>query len=133
MSSDLLTAAIGAGAGLVSGSIASLIAPWVHWGIEKRRKKLEHRISLVKSWEAMIAGVVAGTWGRPVNYTGASWGSLLLQEPEFSSLKPYLSRGTLESLFRVYLVEATIGWAEPVWLRKVQEDIQAVKAKWNLE
>jgi len=26
--------------GLVAGVVGSLVAPWVHWGIEKRREKM---------------------------------------------------------------------------------------------
>jgi hypothetical protein len=34
--------------GLLAGTIASLVAPWVNWGIEKKRKSLEYRQSLIK-------------------------------------------------------------------------------------
>jgi hypothetical protein len=36
MENTILVALIGAVAGLISGTIASLIAPWIKWGIEKR-------------------------------------------------------------------------------------------------
>ena len=119
---------------MVCGALASLIAPWVHWGIEKRRKRSEHRISLVKSWEAMIARVFKKTSQQPLNYTGPSpAGAALLGEPEFSSLKPYLSSETLESLFKLHLIEANVNWAEPVWLQRIQKDIQAAKTHWGVE
>lgn len=129
MSTDLLTTVVSGAAGLVCGGLASLIAPWVHWGIEKRRRKLERLMSLVKSWEAMIARVFNLTLLDTVPTPGAA----LLAEPEFTSLKPYLSPGTLQSLFARYLIEGDISSTEPVWLRKVQKDIQATKAKWGLE
>ena len=34
--------------GLITGAIGSLIAPWVQWGVEKRRKKLERRTALIQ-------------------------------------------------------------------------------------
>lgn len=41
--SAIMVAAIGAGAGLCSGVIASLIAPWVQYAIETRKKSFEYK------------------------------------------------------------------------------------------
>ncbi|MFC1808154.1 hypothetical protein ACFL0T_07330 [Candidatus Omnitrophota bacterium] len=41
--------------GLISGAIASLFAPWIHWGIEKRRIKYKHRLELLKQWRSIVA------------------------------------------------------------------------------
>jgi hypothetical protein len=38
---------IPSGCGLLAGVIGSLFAPWVQWGIEKRRKRLERRQCLI--------------------------------------------------------------------------------------
>lgn len=40
--------------GLVSGTIGSLVAPWVNWGIEKRRLKLERRAKQIVEWRQFI-------------------------------------------------------------------------------
>ena len=55
MPDTVLTAVIGGVAGLLAGAIASLIAPWVNWGIEKKRKQLEHRQALIKRWRMVLA------------------------------------------------------------------------------
>ena len=34
--------------GLIGGAIGSLIAPWIHWGIEKRKIRHQKRIDLFK-------------------------------------------------------------------------------------
>lgn len=34
---------------IISGAIGSLIAPWVHWGIEKKRLKLSARRKLIEN------------------------------------------------------------------------------------
>ena len=39
----LVVAAISSVFGLIGGAITSLAAPWVHWGIEKRRDKMNRR------------------------------------------------------------------------------------------
>tara|TARA_R110002124_G_scaffold269796_2_gene437760 strand:- start:1584 stop:1952 length:369 start_codon:yes stop_codon:yes gene_type:complete len=35
-------------AGLISGVVGTLIAPWVNWGIEKKRKSIEYKQSQIK-------------------------------------------------------------------------------------
>lgn len=42
--------------GLITGTIASLIAPWVQWGIEKRRSKIEYRRAQIRRWRDAIEG-----------------------------------------------------------------------------
>ena len=42
--------------GLIGGIIGSIFAPWVNWGIEKRRLKLAHRAELIKEWRSFIEG-----------------------------------------------------------------------------
>ncbi|KGE78191.1 hypothetical protein [Halomonas salina] len=47
-------ALISAGAGLLAGAIGSLVAPWVHWAIEKRRSQFMYRQELVRTWRVEI-------------------------------------------------------------------------------
>ena len=50
----ILSAIIGGFAGLITGVIGSLIAPWIHWGIEKKRNKQTWRAELVKQWREIL-------------------------------------------------------------------------------
>jgi hypothetical protein len=43
-------------AGLVSGGIASLVAPWVNWRIEQKREKLAHKRALIRRWRVSRDG-----------------------------------------------------------------------------
>ncbi|GEM_PF-1091195 len=40
--------------GLITGVLGSLIAPWVHWGIEKKKQKLNYRKELIAKWRQMV-------------------------------------------------------------------------------
>lgn len=40
--------------GLISGAIGSLIAPWVHWRIEKKRKSIEYKQVLIKDVRHLV-------------------------------------------------------------------------------
>ncbi|SLG22561.1 Uncharacterised protein [Mycobacteroides abscessus subsp. abscessus] len=50
MASEVMVALIGGGAGLVSGAIGSLLAPWSTWGVERNRLKRERRTQLIAEW-----------------------------------------------------------------------------------
>jgi len=45
----LTTAVIAVVLGFVSGVIGSLVAPWVHWGIEKRRQRFAARKEILNA------------------------------------------------------------------------------------
>jgi len=55
MESSTINAITAGLVGLVTGAIGSLIAPWVQWGVEKRRKKLERRVVLIQRWREIIS------------------------------------------------------------------------------
>ncbi|MGQ4005800.1 hypothetical protein QIW49_04865 [Francisellaceae bacterium CB300] len=41
--------------GLISGAIGSLVAPWINWGIEKKRKRYERRVELIQIWRNTVS------------------------------------------------------------------------------
>ncbi|MFI9651039.1 hypothetical protein [Guyparkeria halopsychrophila] len=51
---DFWSATIAALFGLISGTIASLIAPWVHYFIERRKKSSEYKAELIKETRKVI-------------------------------------------------------------------------------
>lgn len=55
MTSEIWAAVIGGVAGLASGVVASLLAPWANWSIEKRRLKRQRRYGLLDRWRQGIA------------------------------------------------------------------------------
>lgn len=59
MSPEIVAALVGGVAGLLTGVVASLAAPWVHWAIERRRRSFEHKTTLIKDIRALIQSAVA--------------------------------------------------------------------------
>jgi len=49
-----IIAIIAAVSGLISGAIASLVSPWVHYYIESRRKSIEYRTNLIKDTRSKL-------------------------------------------------------------------------------
>jgi hypothetical protein len=82
----LLQALPGAMGGLVTGIIASLIAPWVQWAVEKRRSKLNYRQELIRKWRKEIEDLALGgkvMFGGTVTY---------------SEIRPHLRKEVRDSL-----------------------------------
>lgn len=78
MAYEIWTAAIGAASGLVSGGIASVVAPWINWGIEKKRLERQRRYDLLKSWREGIARMETDDRGE---YISSDW---------YETMRPYM-------------------------------------------
>lgn len=94
MSDTVWAAIVGGGAGIITGSLSSLFAPWVNWGIEKRRRKLEGRIELIHKWREMIMG-----WRFYADHNTPSILHLDL-ERGWVSLEPHLKPSVLKEVAR---------------------------------
>ena len=94
MTDTVWAAIVGGAAGVITGSLSSLIAPWTHWGIEKRRMRFNGKIESIKRWKEMILG-----WrfhaerNRPLDL------HLELQRG-WISLEPHLGKDALEEVAR---------------------------------
>jgi hypothetical protein len=71
--------------GFIAGAIASIIVPWVNWGIEKRRMKLNNRKKLIKDVRACL-----------FKFNSNHEGFIVM--PEYGRIKHYLSKSTRHRL-----------------------------------
>jgi len=74
----------GAVSGSFAGGLASLVAPWVNWGIEKRRTKLDTRRKLISEWRDAVAA--------------SSDVRAFRDSPSYSAMRPYLLRALIEQI-----------------------------------
>jgi len=91
--SEIWAAVIGGIAGLVTGALGSVIAPWVSWGIEKRREDRKHKRDLIMSWRTGIASIDdegSDVDGLPRGYL-MQHTSRYFRTPWYETLRPYLS------------------------------------------
>lgn len=72
-----LSGVAGAIGGLITGTIASLVAPWSQWGVEKRRLRREERRAMLEAARQLISVL-----SDPRSFRDT---------PEYSRLRPYLS------------------------------------------
>ncbi|WP_133802492.1 hypothetical protein [Kribbella caucasensis] len=82
MSIQVQTAVIAAVAGLLSGSIASLAAPWVTWRIEKVRERASGQTARLAEWRTGLAIAEA---------SGQMDDRHFLRETWYLSLRPHLA------------------------------------------
>jgi len=74
-------------AGLIAGVIGSLVAPWVNWGIEKRREKHKYRQAIVQRCRELVN---SPTFTKQI----------LRASPEYKHLRPYLAQHEADSIER---------------------------------
>ena len=118
MSSDVWLPAI---LGFIAGVLGSLVAPWVHWAIEKHRSKLQYRVGLVQEWRETMDGCLRD--GRDFMETRA-----------YLSLRPHVSPDVLKKVEDgrgLYATGSAVrpGDARHQWLC---DEIDRVEREWDL-
>ena len=69
--------------GLLSGVLGTFIAPWVNWGIEKRRQQLLHRKTILEGCRERIAS----QWVSHLDF---------MASPDWPYVEPYLDPKVLD-------------------------------------
>jgi hypothetical protein len=101
--------------GLIAGVIGSLIAPWVHWGIEKRRQKMNYRRQLIKEWR------------QEIDFDVSSFENKAL----YSSLRPHLSKETIDAV-EGNTITIRMGRKGDVIKALLLDDIARIEKEWDL-
>lgn len=122
MSDIVLTALIGGIAGLLSGTVASIIAPWVNWGIEKKRNQLEYKAALIQRWRIIIAS--------PFDR------NRMLADPDYGALEPLLTEEVRNQLRRSssahIVVQGGSGDPNQADQTLLQREIARIEKEWGL-
>ena len=150
MNDPVVIVLISAGAGLISGTVASLFAPWIHWGIEKRRNKLDERKNLIKNARELVININneqerinellvtnPNEIPKELKYPKAiTYLDALQRYQQFHAIKPFLSKPTIELLSdsNLYNLEgrgSKLGQL-PEPFRLVLNDISKLEREWEL-
>ena len=107
--------------GLIGGVVGSLIAPWVHWAIEKRRSKFEYRKSLIEKWRSEID---AFEWENE-NFGNTS---------TYAAMKPYMQQKIVEKFEaqRTNHVPPDGGRGENLKKQWASDEVAKIEKDWEL-
>jgi len=107
--------------GLISGGVGSLIAPWVQWGIEKRKSRLQKKIDYISKWRLLAA---KEEFDRME----------FMSSPEYQTLRTFLRKGEIKQLERSsshYIIDINATFEDPD-KRTILAAIARVEKKWRL-
>ena len=120
METTVLVYIIPAVIGFLGGVIGSLIAPWVQWGIEKRRLRQSKRRELINNCRMFLATDVDNKTFRKTEL--------------YSKLRPHLYQLVIEEIEKddTPVSEADETPATDQFKSKVLEDIARIEKEWIL-
>jgi hypothetical protein len=117
----LWSGVISAVAGFIAGAIGSLVAPWVHWSVEKRREKTRYRREIIQRCREKIESPqFTKQWFRSTQ--------------EYRYLKPLLSKNAIEGIERDLTMLAG-SLSEDSWnpyRRLLLEAVEKLEKNWDL-
>ena len=126
MNATVLAAIAGALAGLVTGAVSALAAPWANWGVEKRRATRRERRDLIDSWERMVAEQLRSETANLDE---------MIRSDEYLSIRSYLDFGLVAKLEArrpvVIIVEGRTGLGGDPKLHSVTKRIEELKREWG--
>lgn len=122
---DVMISAI---AGVVTGAIGSLLAPWATWGVEKKRTRQERRSELIQQARKMLNAPPSNIEFR--------------RSELYSRLRPHLSQQAIDAVegelddegnetIVIVIGEGRGGCINP-YAHLVLDEISSLEAKWDL-
>lgn len=115
MSDHILSVIIGAISGSVVAGIGAFIAPWVNWGIEKRRDRMNRQRDLIDKTRRGFSGVAA--LRREV----------LRQAPAYVAIHSHLSADLVNKI-----EQTRIAGGEQEIQEQILQEVSALEKKWKL-
>jgi hypothetical protein len=105
--------------GLVSGTIASLVAPWINWRIEQKREKLAYKKEMIRRWRQFL--------DRDRDFGESE----LLDSAVYSEMRPHLSSRTVQSI-EGGTIDVQVGRGGYVIRSLILDDISRLEEEWDL-
>jgi hypothetical protein len=113
---ELKVAIIAGVVGLLTGVVGSLVAPWVQWGIEKRRFRLNRRLEYIKQWRRFVSD----------DFDQSSF----KETRTFKTLRPYLSQDLVTKIEDQDIYASMTG-GDPI-RSQLLDEITSLEREWKL-
>jgi hypothetical protein len=120
MPGEVANVVISAVAGLITGAVASLVAPWVNWRIERVREQLRYRREVV----SRIREVIGSAAFEPKDFFRT------IDYQHVRRLIPERSRTSMES-DRTVIATTGGDWRTP-YRQALAEAVAALERQWQL-
>jgi len=107
--------------GLIGGVIGSIAAPWVNWGIEKRRLKHTRKMELIKEWRTFI---------EAFDFENQNFGNSTV----YGAMRPYME----EEIIKKFEAQRTIhippdgGRGDQLFKQWASDQVAMIEKKWKL-
>jgi hypothetical protein len=113
---ELKVAIIAGVVGLLTGVVGSLVAPWVQWGIEKRRFRLNRRLEYIKQWRRFVSD----------DFDQSSF----KETRTFKTMQPYLSQDLIAKI-EDQAIYASMTGGDPI-RSQLLDEITSLEREWKL-
>jgi len=119
MDASILKYLIPAAIGLIAGIIGSLIAPWVHWGIEKRKTRQAKRREMISSGRMLLSTDIDKKTFR--------------ETEAYSKIRPHLQKHVVDEMEDKHTESVEGNATEPSRFKQnILEDIARIEKEWVL-
>ena len=106
--------------GLISGGIASLIAPWVHWGIEKKKLQYKKKRELIDEFKSYL---------KREDFDRTKF----VNSSNYFSIRKYLSPESIEILESINPpLYGTVGDDPFGYIKPISIDINKLEKEWKI-
>lgn len=107
--------------GLVGGIIGSVVAPWVNWGIEKRRLKHNHKIELIKEWRSFI---------ESFDFNNRNFGNSTV----YGAMRPFMDDNIIEKFEaqRTFHIPPDGGRGDQLFKQWASDQVTMIEKSWKL-
>jgi len=99
MSDTFWAALVGGIAGVVTGGISSVVAPWANWQIDKHRQKVDYKRELITRWRDMLGSVIKSCED---NHGPGHYWQCIREHPSFTSLRPQLKSDSYKEMEGIF-------------------------------
>lgn len=107
--------------GLIAGVIGSLVAPWVHWAIEKRREGIKYRRETIARWRRAI---------ESFDFERSNFGNT----SAYAEMRPHMTRDIIDKFEaqRTFFVPPDGGRGDQLFKQWASDEVARIEREWGL-
>jgi hypothetical protein len=126
LNQTILVAIVSFCSAIVGGAMSAIVAPYVRFHLDERKRRDEQRRAQIKRWRSMLIEI-----SDKLRSDGGDLRFMLQHHPEYITLEPHLPDELKQAAYtRSFYVK--MGTFLPLPLESYKHEIAAIEARWNL-